>query len=253
MYRKIEVIKKDIKNANTDIFKQSQNKFSKQICFLDKQYDLLFEFLANIEYEIENLVIHNNNQFIISHSLFSEMLRKQRLALELILSGDYPEAAEIVRHIMQSCFHIVHLSKNKKSHIEWFKQQSYEEDKLKKSVQNPKTIFSNFNDLLRCLNKANYYPVYRKLCSWSHPSIESLRSNFELSKEPKQIYFFANRFNEEHCEELLNLTFGFINLSHWEGFKDIFSFKNEIPDVLQKYKDIQEEAPVLFKIFYKPV
>jgi hypothetical protein len=256
------------------------------------------------------------------------MLRKQRICVNLILDGYYDEAAELIRHIMQSSFMIIYLSKNKNSWKEWFIQQKYEEKKLKYEVykitkekklylfsskkdesslnkelvargllpsfsqidvkkimdmeegeiielsyneesyfveiknsnlntyenigikpKNPNTIFNNFKDLSNTVNHSENYITFQKLCSWSHPSIETMRSSMELT-EQVQKHYFTRRYNGEKAEYSLNWIYGFINIAFWEGFKDIFFVDGKIPDTLQKYHDIQEETDKIFDKFY---
>ncbi|PIZ50614.1 hypothetical protein COY27_06415 [Candidatus Woesearchaeota archaeon CG_4_10_14_0_2_um_filter_33_13] len=250
MKQTIEEIKFGIEREYERISSITKEKYNLHIKLLNSQYNLLFEFLANY-YEYGNMKHQDSNQFILCYSLFSEMVRKQKITIQLILCGDYSEAAELVRHSMQSCYQIIYLSKNGGSWKKWFEQQNYEQDKLtNKEIKNPNTIFSNFKKLLDELNKSQYYLTYQKLCSWSHPSIESLRSNLELSKEQMHKYFFTNRFSEDKAEGLLNLLFGLINEANWIGFKEVFVIKEPIPEVLLKYKELQKEANNVFDKFY---
>ena len=248
--RTIEDIKFEIESEYEKISAITKEKYSTQIKYLHMQYNLLFEFLSNY-YEYGNIKHDDTNQFILCYSLFSEMVRKQKIALQLILRGDYSEAAELARHMMQSCYQIKYITRNKDSWKDWFKQQSYEQDKLtEKELRNPNTIFSDFKRLLTQLNELDYYVTYQKLCSWSHPSIESMRSNLELSEEDMHKYFFTNRFSEDKAEALINLLFGFINTANWEGFKDTFRIREPVPKVLEEYKKLHEEAKFVFDKFY---
>jgi len=225
-------------------------KYRKHIYYLNKQYDLLFELLANY-YEYRNLKHSNSDQFIVCYSLFSEMLRKQRLSVKLIINGHYDEAAELVRHIMQSSFQIIYLANNEDSWKDWFKQQNYEQDKLIKSgLKNPNTIFSSFRNLLRELDEDECYKTFQKLSSWSHPSIESMRSNLELTKEQINKYFFTPRFNDDKADGLLNLLFGFVNEANWKGFKEVFVVINNSPEILKKYVQMQKKTGIIFDKFY---
>jgi len=250
MKRKIEDIKFEIEREYDKISAITKEKYSSHIKLLNRQYNLLFEFLANY-YEYRNMKQEDSNQFILCYSMFSEMVRKQQITIQLILRGDYSEASELVRHIMQSFYQILYLAKFKDSWKEWFKQQDYEQEKLiDNNIKNPHTIFSNFKQLLHELNESQYYPTYQKLCSWSHPSIESMRSNLQLSKEEIHKYFFTNRFSEDKAEGLLNLLFGFINEANWQGFKETFAIVEPIPEVLLEYKELHEEAKHIFDKYY---
>lgn len=250
MKRNIEHIKFEIEKEYDKISSITKEKYSSHIKLLNRQYNLLFEFLVNF-YEYENMKPQENNQFILCYSLFSEMIRKQKIAVQLTLRGDYSEAGELVRHIMQSFYQIMYLAKIKDSWKEWFKQQDYEQEKLiNANIKNPKTIFSNFKELLDNLGESEYNQIYKKLCSWSHPSIESMRSNLELSKEEAHKHFFTNRFSEDRAEGLLNLLFGFINEANWRGFKETFVIIEPVPETLLKYEELHEEARLIFDKFY---
>lgn len=250
MIRKIEEIQKEQKRVISKISDLTLNGFKSHLDYLKIQYETLFEMLANY-YGYGNLNHNDSNQFILCFSLLSDSLRKQKLCVELILEGYYSEAAELTRHIMQSSFTIIYLSKNKDSWKDWFNQQQYEEDKLTKEVRNPRTIFSSgrFKELSESINQIKYYRFFQKLSAWSHPSIESMRSVLDLNPEAHR-YFFTNRYNKEKAELLLNVLYGFINTSIWEGFKDIFFIVNEIPDPLKKYKETQDKAIIIFDKFY---
>lgn len=304
-----EIKKAQIVNAK-EISNKTKSDFKSHLYYLEKQYDLLSEIIANYYdyHKAGNLKHDNSNQFILCYSLLAEILRKQKIATKLILKGCYDEAAELIRHIMQSSATIMYLSKNEDSWVDWFDQQKYEEDKLINptmipysllsaslfekmfvrfqtglqrnkikikidnnnwsdlmipivtykngesevaSTKNPRTVFSNFKSLLEKLNMEDYYKTFQKLCAWSHPSIESMRSNLQLTYGGNQLYHFASRYNDEKVEFLLNVLFGFVNVAIWEGFKDVFYVIETVPKSLQQYKRMQSKISKIFNRFYK--
>jgi len=251
MIRNIKEIHEAQNKTEKDIASLTINKFGRHIELLNAQCNALSEFLANY-YDYGNTKHDDSNQFILCFSLLSDSLRKERVCIDLILRGYYNEVAELARHIMQSSFQIIYISKNKESWKEWFKQQDYEEKKLTQSVTNPRTIFFNFWNFLTILNEQDYYKCFQKLSSWSHPSIESMRSVLELKPEPEQVhkYFITTRYDEMRAEFLLNIIYGFIDRCVWDGFKDLFVLVDTIPYNLQFYKKIQDDAARTFDIFY---
>ena len=249
MIRTISDIKKAQASTNREISKTTTRKFKRHIYYLNKQYDLLSEFLTNF-FEYGNMVYDDSTEFTLCFSLLNESLRKQKIATKLVTNGHYDEAAELIRHIMQTCFSIIHLSKNKDSWKDWEIQQKYEEEKLVKDVKNPGKIFNNFRDLLKSIGEENQYKTFQKLSSWSHPSIESIRSNFELSKEPAQKFYSTQRYNEEKAEYFLSVLYCFINRGFWEGFKDLFRIEGDRPKPAKQYKRMQEKVTKVFDKIY---
>ena len=243
-------IKKVQRETERKIKILTKGDFGSQLYYIEKQNNLLFEFLANF-YSSKNLYPVNHEQFILCLALLDDMLRKQKICRNLVSKGFYDEAAELVRHMLQSCFTIIYLKQNKDSWRDWFMQQGYEEDKLTKSVKTPHTIFSKFKDLLKLINEKHYYLIFQKLCSWSHPSIEVMRSSMQLSSENGNRYYFTRRYNKEKTEFLLNMLYGLINIAFWDGFKDVFIINSEIPHILVSYKNMQNKATLKFNIFYE--
>lgn len=301
MKRSISEIKKHQDETHEHIRSFTYKYFKTHIDYCNQQYNLFQEFLTN--YYEYGIVHHKDpNQFIPCFSLLSDMLRKEKICLFLIENGYYDETAELVRHMMQSCFTIIYIANNKDGWKEWFLYQKYEQDKLVKKYfiplniinleyyiklislfktygftvceynpklpqyiylgeykqgydvainKKPKNSFSKrYEDFLELNGEKDYYPFYQLLCSWSHPSIEAMRSDLELNHSGTQKYFFTRRYNSEKAEYLLNTIFGFINKSIWGGFNKIIAF-DSIPDILTTYKDIQEKATKTFDKFYK--
>lgn len=253
MIQNIDEIKHSQMRAEIIIKDKTLSKYPNHVRLVQTQYSLLQEFLANY-YRYGNIKHKDSNQFIVCFSLMNSMIKKEKICLELIQRGYYQESAELIRHIMQSCFHLLYMAKHKDSWREWMNQQGYEDDKLVNNTPtNPHTIFSSkFENFLKALGKERYYRLYQKLCSWSHPGIEDMRASIELKPGNSQKYFYTQQFNEEHCEFQMNLLYGFINVSFWEGFKELFIIALPIPDALEKYKKIQEGAMAVFSRFYLP-
>lgn len=304
MIRNISQIKKEQRLSKNIIQTKTKHKFKSHFYYLEKQYEYLFEFLVNY-HQYRNIKHENSNQFILCFSLLSEILRKQKISIKLILNGNYEEAAEISRHIMQSAASIIIISQNQELWMHWFEQQKFEGDKLaektnipfnllslnlfstliassliyfiknnikidsKKIIEvpiahynnkqyniaytkNPRTIFANgkFRELLETIQKDRYYKLFQLLSSWTHPSIESLRSNLEFTPERIMKHHFIPRYNEERAEFILNVIYGLINDTIWQGFNDLFFIEGDVPLVLKKYEKIQDSAMKIFNRFY---
>jgi len=301
--RTISEIRKEQRQTTKQLVQYTRTRYKRQVHYLKKQYDLLYELLVNY-FEYGTLYCKNSDQFILCYALFAEMLKKQRMSTDLILSGYYDEAAELARHMMQSLYHLIYLVKYSVSWKDWQEQQKYEQDKLASKfivplhvvsqdyfnkfvslvlrnwekatfflnrrvkeitiaeynkglfdiayTKNPRTIFASrgFKELLICINEEAQYRVYQKLCSWSHPSIEVMRSSLELGYEGIQKHYFVPRFDENKCEGLLSLLYGFVNEAFWKGFKDLIERTDEVPAVMKKYKLIQKRATLVFDKFY---
>ena len=249
MIRGIEEICKIQEDTENGIIKETHEKFLDHLRLLQEQFLDMTEFLVNY-FEYGNLKQDDNNLLILCVGILSDSIRKQRICVQLTTRGYYDEAANLSRHIMESSFTLIYLSKNKNSLADYLKQQQYERDKLIRGMKNPGTVFDNFKRLLEELDKGAYYTFYRTICRWSHTSTETLRSTFEFDDNGNNNYYFTRRLNQEMSELLFNVLFGFINEAFWDGFVKIFSIEGDVPKPLKHYKEVNEKASVIFNKFY---
>ncbi len=106
-----------------------------------------------------------------------------------------------------------------------------------------------FEQFLKLITKANYYPLFRKLSEYVHPSPQVLRANFTPAGIG-QIYHYAPQYDEQKSEIMLNLLYGLMNMAVWEGLVDVLEFA-EVPKSLKKYKEMQDEATRCFDKFFE--
>ncbi len=231
----------------------TNKNFSNHLKLLRLQHDLLFDFLVNY-YEYGTLKNENPSQFFVCYALFSDCLRKQKIATKLIITGYYDEAAELIRHVMQTSFTIRYLAENKQSWPIWLQQQKANDDRvLDESIENPRTIFYKFRELLRGCNSEDNYPLFRKLSGMSHPSGESIRSSFELSNEEASKHYFTRRYNAEKAEYLLSYLYSFVNEAFWRGINKLVLIEGGVPRPLHLYKECQKFVQPTFDKVYNPV
>ncbi len=260
--RPIEAIKYAIKEAENANVAKTETEFEKHLQIIQKQNDLLQDFLVNYYIHHNDLIVKHDdsNTFIVCFSLLSDSLKKQRIALELIKKGYYTDAGALIRQMMENAYHIIYISKTKDSWKDWFAYQNYEEEKMvhpekieRGEIKKPETIFSSFQAILDKLKKQEYYRTFRLACKWAHPSTEILKSNLQLTPEQKNYYHFAPRYLVQHADYMINMLFGFINISFWDGFKEIFEVDiKKLPTVLQEYHNLQsEDTHKTFDKFYE--
>ena len=208
------------------------------------------EFLTNAHL-YENIKVNDEDQFSICKFLLLDSLRKQQRISGLVHDGNYDEAANLLRHVMESTFHVRYLAKNPSSWRQWINQQDYAQKKIIGKAQDPGTVFGEFSRLLSELKQSTSYPLFRKLCSWSHPGIEVIRSAANLHPS-HYTHYYVPRYNKERAEELLNLLYMFINDAMWDGLKHTFAATRPLPKNLERYREIQQDATHVFDLVYEP-
>ena len=167
-----------------------------------------------------------------------------------LMSSNYYASLLTKINLNQELFSYEKLPDNP-SWCRWIESRDRVNYLLMQPIKRPRSVFSQkFKDFLALFGKAQYYIVYQKLCLWSHPSIETLRSSLELNRGPFSRYHFVPRFERDKAEFFFNVIFGFINDSIWEGFSKTFAFEGQVPSVLVKYKEMQEKAISTFNGFY---
>ncbi|MBN2422967.1 hypothetical protein JXB41_07105 [Candidatus Woesearchaeota archaeon] len=300
----IKEIKKIQRKLEKEISTKTINEFSKHLKYIDLQYDILQEILRNY-YLYGNIKHDEPNQFLTCFALLNNMIHKEKICKKLILRGHYSESAALVRHIMESAFHIIYLAKFPDTYNEWWLQQKYYDNRILKKfkveihrlssnnfnymfrilknnisqetkkylldskktifwlaesddggyiftedVPNPNTEFSSFYRIAKKLNLEMYKRLYQRMCSWAHPGIETVRSNFDLQPNGLQKYHFTPRYNPKQAEFQSNIIFGFINEAVWQGLANIIIVIEPIPKLLSKYDSMQEKARTIFHRFY---
>ncbi len=245
----IKNIRQDISKNETDNIEKTKKIFFKHIDLIEKQHDYLLDFLVNFSHENLRISI-DQNAYLIIFSLFVDMIKKERICLELIQKGYYSEAGSLLRTVFDHFSHILYLSKYPADWEKWIQYSNYQMDKVEgKNTQNPKTPFGNTEQLLNSISKKDYYRLYRKLSGYIHTSSDVLHGNFTPLPPFGQTYYYAPRFIEEKSEFLLNILFGFINESIWLGLNKTMEF-SKVPESLEKYKETQEDAKNCFDKFY---
>ncbi|MFZ3077052.1 MAG: DUF5677 domain-containing protein [Candidatus Aenigmatarchaeota archaeon] len=246
----IENIRQDIAKSERDNIEKTKKRFSKHIGLIEKQHECLLEFLVNFSYENLKITI-NQNAYLIIFSLFADMIKKERLCIELIQKGYYSEAGSLLRTIFDHYSHILYLSKYPADWEKWIQYNNYQMDKVEgKNPQKPNNVFLKPTDqFLDLIGKKDYYRLYRKLSGYIHTSSDVLHGNFTPLPPSGQIYHYAPRFIEDKSEFLLNILFGFINESIWLGLNKTMEF-SKVPESLEKYKETQEDVAKCFDKFY---
>lgn len=245
----IENIRQDIAKNEIDNIEKTKKRFSKHIDLIEKQHDYLIDFLVNFSSYNPKIII-DQNTYIIIFSLLVDMIKKERVCIELIQKGYYSEAGSLLRTIFDHFSHILYLSEHPEDWGKWIQRANYEIDKTEgKNTQRPKTPFGNTEQLLNSISKKDYYSLYRKLSGYIHTSSDVLHGNFTPLPPFGQTYYYAPRFIEDKSEFLLNILFGFINESIWLGLNKTMEFLN-VPESLEKYKETQEDAKNCFDKFY---
>lgn len=245
----IENIRQDIDKNERDNIEKTKKRFSKHIDLIERQHDYLIDFLINFSSYNPKIII-DQNAYLIIFSLFSDMIKKERICIELIQKGYYSEAGSLLRTIFDHFSHILYLSEHPEDWEKWIQHANHEIDKIEgKNTQKPKTPFGNTERLLNSISKSDYYRLYRKLSGYIHTSSDVLHGNFTPLQPFGQIYHYAPRFIEDKSEFLLNILFGFINESIWLGLNKTMEFL-KVPDSLEKYKETQEDAKNCFDKFY---
>jgi len=227
--------------------------FTRHLELVKKQQETFLWFLSNIQHlalKTELVFDPDDNTSLIVISLIMDSLNKFNPVYKLTEKGYYNEAGNLVRSIFENTFQILYLVKSR-SWQEWVDYHKYRDAQLKGDKQKkPKdNKFFNPSELLKEIGKQDYYDTYRLLCSYCHPSFESVKSVFGVERNTS-IFYFTPRFDKVKCEFLLNLLFGLFDTSIQEGLKNLITFLGSEPKLLQDYESMRNEAEKCFDKFY---
>lgn len=226
--------------------------FPEHMRLLTEQNKCLLDFLVNYNSSTASLLI-DSNAFLIIFGLLADGVKKEKTCIRLLTEGYYDEAFSLIRTIFENCSHILFLCSNSAEYKNWIEFNKHQNDLIVNNQSpNPHTVFDlPFKQFLEKIKLGQYYPLYRKLSSYSHTSYSVLTSNFAQVKNATggQMYNFAPKYDAIRLEFGLNVLYGMVDIPVSRGVSQILEFQ-ELPKSLNEYENMRYNAGICFDKFY---